>query len=503
MDSHSKKSQPNHLLRQQRLAQGWTLEQAADELCKLCESRVNARGEMNAKMMGRWERGEHLPDLFYQKKLSLLYGKSLQELGFIQSWQTQREITEASVEVSRQVLSPGTQSFQQSPPVHLTPRQAISLLSEAPRLTLDQQAGAWLALGATDLAILFDEGWTHEQVLTALRIILQGVQTMPNISRRTFGRTVLELGIAAVVSGVPIPTGKQITAEERIQVQQALGESIVEGWRLFHSAGNAQVLAVGHAQLFLVQQNHALLPSRVRSGFYTSVYNLIGKASHFQGRYQDALDAHLNAHVAAMSTGDPWDVAQSLICQADSYQALGQHPEAMEAVEEALRLVGNPTEEERIRSKAQLLACWTENALEVREWDTAKEKLEDAADLLDRIQPNEQFDRASWFQLAGKYAFAVGNYRQAVEHLETALRAVSPTWLVRQVLILLPLLAAHTWEGDREASLTTAEQAFSTVRILNAPTINKPYIKALRGLLEAFPNDASIRTFVAEKLAQM
>jgi hypothetical protein len=175
----------------------------------------------------------------------------------------------------------------------------------------------------------------------------------------------------------------------------------------------------------------------------------------------------------------------------------------MEAIEEALLLVGNPEDEGRIRSKAQLLASWTENALAVEEWDTAKEKLEDTADLLDHITPNEQFDRASWFQLAGKYAFSVGDYRQAVVHLETALGEIPPTWLVRQVLVLLPLLAAHTWERDREASLATAEKTFSTVRLLNAPTVNKPYTTALRGLLEAFPHDTGIRTFVAEKLAYM
>jgi tetratricopeptide (TPR) repeat protein len=497
MNAYAKHSKLNDLLRQQRLGRGWTLEDTAYELAKLCEPMGSSRGEINDKMIGRWERGEHLPSLYYQKKLSLLYGKSLLELGFINRGEARNAIRDESVPTSDRL------PVLASNPTSLTPRQAIDHVCETPHSMIEPQPGAWLALGASDLATLFDEGWSLEEVLAALHLVLQGMQAMPKFSRRTFGRRVRELIIAAVISDVPLPEEKHISAEELDQLQQVLGESIVAGWKLFHTAGNAQVLAVGQAQLFLIQQSHPMLPSRIRSRYYTSVYNLIGKASHFQGRYQDALEAHLNAHVASMSIGDPWDVVQSLICQADSYQALGQHPKAMEAIEEALRLVGNPEDEGRLRSKAQLLASWTENALAVEEWDTAKEKLEDTADLLDHITPNEQFDRASWFQLAGKYAFSVGDYRQAVVHLETALGEIPPTWLVRQVLVLLPLLAAHTWERDREASLATAEKTFSTVRLLNAPTVNKPYAMALRGLLEAFPHDAGIRTFVTDKLALM
>jgi tetratricopeptide (TPR) repeat protein len=306
-----------------------------------------------------------------------------------------------------------------------------------------------------------------------------------------------------MIRGVPLPSGKHISAEEGIRLQQAMGENIAASWQLFHTAANAQVLAVGQAQLYLVQQSHAMLPSRIRSGFYTSVYNLIGKASHLQGRYQEALEAHLNAHVAAMSTGDPWDAVQSLICQADSYQALSQHTAAMEAIEEALCLTGNSSDERRIRSKAQSLAAWTESAIALKDWRIAQAKLEGAADLLDSIKPNEQFDSASWYQLAGKYAFAVGDYRQAIEHLETALKEISPTWLIRRELVLLPLLAAYTWEREREASIATAEQAFSVVKTLNAPTVNQLYTTSLNGLLEAFPHDKGIRTFVVEKLANM
>ncbi len=499
MDSHLKQPQRNDLLKEQRLLRGWSQAQAAEELSRLCEDKPRSResSDINDKMIGRWERGEHLPNLYYQRKLSLLYGKSLQELGFVITREARDERAREPIPTSDRLPS------RVSDPVQLTPHQAIDLFGELPHAPAEQQLGAWLALGAGDLATLFDEGWSLEEVLTSLRIVLQGVQAMPYISRRNFGRKFLELGTAAVIGHIPLPMGKQSTAEERVRLAEALSASLIAGWRLFHTAGNAQVLAVGQAQLFLVQQSHALLPSRIRSGFYTSAYNLIGKASHLQVSYQEALEAHVNAHVAAMSTGDPWDAAQSLICQADSYQALNQHAAAIEAIEEALCLIGNPSDERRVRSKAQLLAAWTESALALKDWRIAEEKLERAGDLLDCLSPNEQFDRASWYQLAGKYAFAVGDYRQAIDSLETALTEVSPTWLIRRELILLPLLAAYTWEGDREACVATAEQAFSVVKIVNASTVNDLYATSLHGLLEAFPQDRDMRKFVREKLASL
>src|SRR5947209_7279884 len=83
--------------------------------------------------------------------------------------------------------------------------------------TLEPQPGAWLALGASDLATLFDQGWSLEEVLTALSPILQGIQAMPKISRRTFGHRMRELMVAALVSAIPIPIGEHVSTEERIQ----------------------------------------------------------------------------------------------------------------------------------------------------------------------------------------------------------------------------------------------------------------------------------------------
>lgn len=82
----SRTSKPNNFLRQQRMRRGWTLDRLADELYKICrnEPRVGARGDINAQMISRWETGKHPPSLYYQEKLCILFGKSADELGFIE-----------------------------------------------------------------------------------------------------------------------------------------------------------------------------------------------------------------------------------------------------------------------------------------------------------------------------------------------------------------------------------------------------------------------------------
>lgn len=82
----SSNSQSSTLLRQQRVARGWTLEQLADELYKLCRDEPRrTRGDINAQMISRWEIGKHSPSLYYQKKLCEIFGRSAEELGFTKS----------------------------------------------------------------------------------------------------------------------------------------------------------------------------------------------------------------------------------------------------------------------------------------------------------------------------------------------------------------------------------------------------------------------------------
>jgi tetratricopeptide (TPR) repeat protein len=486
-------------LKRQREMRGWSQARAAEKLAQLCASGDGKSVGVDDKMIGSWERGEHLPSPYYREKLSLLYGKSLQELGLITLEETREERAEESFHLSKRLLPTISEPPQQMTSVRLTPRQAIDLFYEATHPTYEPQPGEWLALGASDLGRLFDEGWSLEEILTALHITLQGVQAMPNISRRTFGRTLVAFGAAAAISHISIPSGKHISAEEQLHLQQALGENIAAGWRLFHTAGNAQVLAVGEAQLALVQHVHAILPARERAHFYSAIYDLIGKAYFFQERYSKALDAHQSAYIAALQAGDPWRVTQSLICQADGYQALGQHVEAIQTIEEALRVLGVPTNEEQLRSKAHLHACWADNAMILEEDTTVQRQLEASAAYLDRLGPHEEFDRALWLQLSGKHALMSGDYMTALRYYEEAQSELPAHWIVRQVLVLLPMMVAYACKRDRDAGLATAKKAAATLQMLNAHGLNKQFAESFRrGLLDSFPGDKYVQEFLIE-----
>ena len=489
-------------LKQQRKLRGWSQARVAEELAGLCQDDAPHADQpvgVSSKMVGSWERGEHLPSFYYQGKLSLLYGKSLQELGLVASDQTRQERAEEPYHAPNRSLSSISEPSQQRFSTALTPRQAIDFLCETPHSASELQPGAWLALGASDLATLFDEEWSVEEILTALRITLQGVQAMPNISRRAFGRKLVTLGAAATLSGISLPGGRHVSAEEQRHLQQALSENVSAGWRLFHTAGNAQVLAVGQAQLALVQHVHAILPARDRAFFYSAIYDLIGKAYFFQERYDEALGSHQSAYIAALQTGDPWRVTQSLICQADTYQALSQHGDAIQTIEEALRVLGTPLTEDQLRSKAHLLACWADNAMTLGEDTTVQRQLEASAVYLDRLPPHEEFDRAIWLQLEGKYALLQGDYLTALRHYEEAQAELPAHWVVRQALVLLPMMVAYACKRDREASLATARKAVAALQVLNAPGLNKQFAEAVqRGLLASFPADKEVDGFLAD-----
>jgi len=166
--------------------------------------------------------------------------------------------------------------------------QAMRLLERAEAEIVEAQAGAWLTLGIDSLAHLFDEGWSVEDIVTALQIVLQEVQGMAKFNRRHL----IQLGAAAVMSGVVIPTGSHVSAEDRTKLHQAFGESIAAGWRLFVTASIPQTLAVGQMQLHLLHQSHNELYPSVRPLFYSPVYRLIGAAYFFQSRYAQSLQTH-------------------------------------------------------------------------------------------------------------------------------------------------------------------------------------------------------------------
>ncbi len=481
---------PNHLLRRQREQRGWTLEHVADELYKLCEPRASKRGDINANMVSRWELGKHPPSLFYQEKLCILYGKSAEELGFVEPLKAPEQLPTILSSHMQHVL-----------PMSLTHHQALDLLSENALTTPEQQLWAWLAVSAHDLAPLFDADWTLDAVLESLQIVLQGVQAMSMISRRKL----LQLGAAAVVSGISIPTGKQVSAEERSQLHNALGESIAASWKLFHTAGNAQVLAVGQAQLFLVQQNQSLLYSSVQPLFYSGVYRLIGAALHFQGRYREAQRAHEKAYIAALEGADAWNMAQSRSWQAYGLKACGKYLEALQVADAALRLVSHQMDTESIRLQARLLAFTAENAALLHQGEEVQKRLGASEELLDRLPGfHEEFDRVSWLQQAGTCALSLKQYDVAMTRLQQALDELPAQWTLRSVSTAVPLAITLTRLGEMNEALVIAKSVVPVIKSLQSPTLVEEFHNYLQTeLLANFSKDQQCQSFVVDAQRQL
>ena len=468
----SKPKKPNRQLQHERKLRGWS------------QQKVAAAIDTDEKRIGVWERGESTPSPFYRQKLCELYGKNAQELGFL----------DAVVPDDSQGES---LHIQPASSIQHHAAQSVDLLSSfSEDVTSDQQSGVWLAFSTQNLTPLFDAGWTPHMILEALHVLLPGVHAMSQISRRAFGHQMLQLGATAFLSGIPLPTGKHVSAEEKMQLCQTLGESIAAGWKLFHTASNTLVLAIGQAELALVQQAHVALYPHDRALFYSSVYNLIGITQHLRGQNEEALQAHTNAHIAALGAGDPLPVAQSLICQADTYRDLGQHTNAIQCIEEGLRTLGHQ-DQEHMRARAHLLSCWADNAMTMQEFTLAQHKLEEAEPYLVSIGQKEEFDRASWLQLVGKCALMSGDYMTALRYYEEVQAELPAHWIVRQVLVLLPMMVAYACKRDRDASLATAKKAVANLQVLNAPGFNKQFAESVRrGLLDSFPGDKYVQEFL-------
>src|SRR5205085_11676852 len=80
----TQRTQPNTLLRQQRLLRGWSLQHVVEQLCSLCQEEEDVPG-VTKDMVSKWERSERKPSRFYQTKLCLLYNTSADQLGFIEA----------------------------------------------------------------------------------------------------------------------------------------------------------------------------------------------------------------------------------------------------------------------------------------------------------------------------------------------------------------------------------------------------------------------------------
>jgi tetratricopeptide (TPR) repeat protein len=492
MGTASKRRKPNERLRYQRHLHCWTLRDVADKLYDLCASEEQRESGMSADTVGRWELGVSKPSLFYQQKLCALFGQSAAELGLIEPLPPPQERLPAVASRRQQVA-----------PVPLpSSSQPIDLLAEVSGLAPEELLGAWLAAGAADLSALCAEGWTLEEVLSSLQVVLKGVQAMPNVSRRRL----LQLGAAAAIRGVPIPEGKHLSAEERIRLHSALGESIAAGWKLFHTSSMPQVLAVGQAQLFLVQQASSNLDPSVRAICYSSIYNLIGAALHFQGYYDESYQAHERAHLAALEGGDVLNMAQSRACQANVLREQERHIEALQTIEAALRLISQQSNTESIRLRAHLLAAGAESAAFLGETEIVQKNLSASEALLEQLPyvHIEEFDHASWHQYVGTCALILKRYDHSVEELQRAIDTLPPQWLVRHATALMPLAIAYARKRERDRCFETLKKVAQVVKAINASSLNEQFVKYLgQEILGSFHGDAQISAFVTDARQQL
>ena len=339
-----------------------------------------------------------------------------------------------------------------------------------------------------------------------LRVLLESEQEeradLPFISRRQL----FELGIAALISRLAQFDCKRVSLIEREVLSRALSESILDGWKHLFLLGIAQVVAIGRAQLALIHQAHTLVNLSALPYLYAGAHSFLGIGLHFQERDEEALEAFHHGYIASLAIGDSWYVAQSLICQADSYHALGHYSSAIQAIEEALRVIATSPDEDgnMTRARAHLLSCWADNAMMLRDERTTQEKLDQAESYLDPGVTNEEFDRPAWLLIAGKYALRSSDYGAAKACFEEALLTLPQAWLLRRVMAATGLAMACARMGDRDTSLRLAKDLIPLIHTTNAPMTNRWFTDYLQqDLLGRFPSDNEIRGFVVDTCRQL
>ena len=360
-----------------------------------------------------------------------------------------------------------------------------------PEKLSEQELGAWLIINACHLT---ETGLPLESLLDVYPVILKVVQTMPKMSRR---RLIQLAATAFVLGDVPLPPAEHVSAEQRVQLHHSLGENIAAGWKLFHTAGNEQVLAVSYAQLYLLHQVSSELYPSVRPLLYSSVYNLIGAAKHFQGRYEEAYQAHERAYIGALEGIDVLSMAQSRTWQANGLREQRRYREALQVFEVAHRLISQRNDIESIRLRAHLLAAEAESAAFLGESEVVQKNLDASELLLERLPSTyvEEFDHASWHQYAGTCALILEQYDRAVQELQHAIQTLPPNWLMRYATALMPLAIAYARLREREKCLDIVEKAAQVLQEMHSPSLNQQFVGYLEQEIQvAFPGDLSIST---------
>ncbi len=468
---------PNYALRYQRERRNWTQEQAAEALLKLCGSK--RRGEVNARMISKWERGVQIPNFEYREKLCELYGiPSPEELGFLQ-----RE------HIFNVVDSTSQESFPSN----------ILLASFHP--FFKQQEHVWLTLGANSLGQLLNDGWSSDEIFASLRIVLEGVQAMPvNMQRQA-----LQSVATSMIANLPPTTEENISEEEKAILCERLGRSIGDAWKLFHSSNATQLLVIGQSLLSLIQYNHSHLYPEVQPLFYSTVYMLIGATQYILGRYKEAQKTLDTAYITSLESADAWIVAQVLSWQAYVYDALGQHTDAIYIVDRALGVLSHHEDGEYLRLRLRLLAFSAEMSASLGNRAEVQRRLDDAEKYVDSFSvPHEEFDSLSWLQHTGTCALNLGHYPVAVQHLQQSLNKLPSQWKLRYISTAISLIKALIHTHDLDGVVEVSQKTIPMIQSVQATVFAQKLVAYLQeDLLDAFPQEESCRTFVAEVRQQL
>nr|BBH87658.1 hypothetical protein KTC_24090 [Thermosporothrix sp. COM3] len=347
------------------------------------------------------------------------------------------------------------------------------------------------------LASLLDEGWKPHALLDVLQIILQSVQALPEEVRRAL----LHGDSAQLAQKVALVGRTHVSMKERIQLCQTLSESVSVAWQLSHQVRPDHTFMVAQALLTLLQQTHELLPEQQRGSLYAALYNLQGAAYLYQGRYCQAHQSHMKAHVAALEGSDIWNMAQSLNWLAVVANASGNHADALQYIQAALHLLirSNGEEDERyVRLKAHLLADWAYNAARLHRREETREKLAASAAITERLKPNEEYDQARWYQIAGSCSLSLDNPAEAIRYLERSLTQVSPVWIMRCLLTMMPLAEAYARTHELEASLRIAERSVTLLDNAASTMLYQRFKEYQQILVTLFPSEPIVQHFLEQ-----
>jgi DNA-binding SARP family transcriptional activator len=133
-----------------------------------------------------------------------------------------------------------------------------------------------------NMPFLQESEGASDGTMDVLRVLLEAEQEgrsgLPLFSRRQG----LELGIVALISRLAQLDGTRVSVIEREAVNRALSESIMDGWKRLFLLENAQIVAIGRAQLALIHQPHTLVSASALPYFYAGAHSFLGIGLHFQ-----------------------------------------------------------------------------------------------------------------------------------------------------------------------------------------------------------------------------